>query len=157
MPTPNLSKVKQSVPSSSLLQKHLLEGSVNKKTCARMAQHDHAELRCRKEFPIWRVTGKPEVIDHEERFFFHFLICGLSVWKTRITGSDPVRNSSRSERTRTIKTPCAYLIFSHTGGEDDGTGSTTRRYVLWFLPENASKAFHAASSNTHRRKFRSAR
>ena len=59
-----------------------------------------------------------------------FLSCGLSVWKTRITGSDPVGNSSRSERTRAIKTPCAYLIFSHTGGEDDGTGSTTRRYVL---------------------------
>src|SRR6266849_4706248 len=60
----------------------------------------------------------------------NFLICGLSVWKARITGSDPVGNSSRSERTRAIEAPCAYLLFFHTAGEDDGTGSTTRRYVL---------------------------
>jgi hypothetical protein len=33
--TPNSSKAKPSAPSSSLFQEHLLEGSVNKKTCAR--------------------------------------------------------------------------------------------------------------------------
>ncbi len=52
-----------------------------------------------------------------------------SLWKARITGSDTVGNSSGSERTRAIEAPCAYLFF-HNAGEDDGTGSTTRRYVL---------------------------
>jgi hypothetical protein len=44
------------------------------------------------------------------------IICGLSVWKARITGSDPVGTSSRSERTRAIEALCAYLRFSHTAG-----------------------------------------
>jgi hypothetical protein len=53
-----------------------------------------------------------------------------SLWKARITGSDTVGDSSGSERTRAIEVPCAYLFFSHNAGEDDGTGSTTRRFVL---------------------------
>jgi hypothetical protein len=60
----------------------------------------------------------------------NFLIFASSVWKARITESDPVGNSSRSERTRVIEAPCACLLFSHTADEDDGTGATTRRYVL---------------------------
>jgi hypothetical protein len=46
-----------------------------------------------------------------------------------ITGIDPVGNSSRSERTRAIETPCAYLLVFHTAHEDDGTDSSTRRFV----------------------------
>ena len=57
------------------------------------------------------ITGKQEVIGHEKKHTSIFLICCLSVW-TRITGSDPVGNSSRSERTRAIEAPCAYLLFS---------------------------------------------
>jgi len=41
------------------------------------------------------------------------LICSLSVWKTRITESDPVGNFSRSERTRAIESLvhiCSFLI-----------------------------------------------
>src|SRR5512138_3495138 len=40
-----------------------------------------------------------------------------------------VGNSSRSERTREIEMPCAYLLVFHTAGEDDGTDSPTRRFV----------------------------
>jgi hypothetical protein len=45
-----------------------------------------------------RITGKQEVIDHEERFFFNFLICGLSVWKTRIGNKHSGHNNSSELR-----------------------------------------------------------
>ena len=77
------------------------------------------------------MTGKQEVIGHDKKRASIFpFTARSSVWKTRITGSDPVGTSSRSERTRAIERPCAYLLFSHIAGEDDGTGATTRRYVL---------------------------
>ena len=47
----------------------------------------------------------------------------------KITGIDPAGNSSRSERTQAIETPCACLLVFHTVGEVDGTGLSTRRCV----------------------------
>src|ERR1039457_1399259 len=67
------------------------------------------------------------------------LIYCASVWKTRITGTDPVGTSSRSDRTRAIKTPCAYLLSSHTAGEDDGTDAAN------VCPPNSSFGGHEPS------------
>jgi hypothetical protein len=49
----------------------------------------------------------------------------LSIWKPRITGSDPVGTSSRSERTRAIEAPCAYLLFSYTAGRRPADQTST--------------------------------
>ena len=71
----------------------------------------------------------PELIGHDKKRASIFSFTARSpVGKTRITGSDPVGTSSRPESTRAIETPRAYLFFSHTAGEDDGTGSAMRRW-----------------------------
>ena len=66
-------------------------------------------------------------VDRTRLHFYGGLVVGLV---DTITGIDPVGNSSRSERTRGIGMPCAYLLVFRTAGEDDGTDATTQKYVL---------------------------
>jgi hypothetical protein len=62
-------------------------------------------------------------------FRSNFVVGWMVGLEETIKGIDPVANSSRSERTRAIETPCEYLPVFHTALEDDGTGSSTRRCV----------------------------
>ena len=71
--------------------------------CSAVGDHSAPLSQARAAVDRRMITSKSEVIDHEERFFFNFLICGLSGCKVRITGRDPVGNSSRSKRTRALR------------------------------------------------------
>jgi hypothetical protein len=72
----------------------------------------------------------PEVgmseVDPTRLRFYSELAVGLA---NTITGIDPAGKSSRSEHMRAIETPRACLLVFHTAGEDDGTGSSTRKFV----------------------------